>query len=79
MLTYVIRTFIFIGIIIALNFTVTQLKATLSHSPWTQTIAIQVRIKSLEVDVYILDINTYVLHGYLITLLPSIVGPNMYP
>lgn len=34
LITYVLRTLVFLGIIIAMNFTVSHLKATLIHSPW---------------------------------------------
>lgn len=39
--TYVMRTIILLGIVVALNFSITQLRTILLHSPWVQNIMLQ--------------------------------------
>lgn len=41
LLTYVMMTIIYLGIIVAMNFTVTQLKAVVIHSIWSPTLPLQ--------------------------------------
>eukprot|EP01035_Chromulina_nebulosa_P016892 gene16892-22381_t len=41
LVTYILRTLVFLAIIVAMNFTVTQLKAMVIQSPWTPSIQIQ--------------------------------------
>jgi hypothetical protein len=40
-LAFVIKTILLLGIIIAMNFTVTQLRAMLNHSPWVPSTPLQ--------------------------------------
>lgn len=42
MIAFVIKSLILLAIIIAMNFTVTQLRAMLNHSPWVPSIPLQV-------------------------------------
>ena len=47
LIAYVLRTLVFLGIIIAMNFTVSHLKATLMHTPWGWNLPIQVRFHTI--------------------------------
>ena len=50
LVTYILRNLILLGIIIAMNFTVTQLRAGLIHSPWIPSTPVQyARVKQFQV------------------------------
>jgi hypothetical protein len=53
---YVLRCVLYLGIIIALNFSVTQLRITLLHSPWVSTLSVQVSIHISPVEEFILSV-----------------------
>lgn len=40
-LTYVIKTVIMLGVVVALNFSINQLRTIILHSPWVQSIILQ--------------------------------------
>jgi hypothetical protein len=50
LVTYILRNLVLLGIIIAMNFTVTQLRAGLIHSPWIPSTPVQyARVKQFQV------------------------------
>lgn len=46
LVAFIIKSLLLLAIIIAMNFTVTQLRAMLNHTPWVPSTPLQVRVLS---------------------------------
>lgn len=78
-MAFIIKSLVLLAIIIAMNFTVTQLRAMLTHTPWVPSTPIQyARCKQLQVFRLLFILYLLLPTAFLILSVCLVLDPAMY-